>query len=205
MKISINRFLLCALDLLLPPRRSESAVRKLSAGDLLGLATLEGPLPYHDPRVTALVWELKYRGNAAAAAMAGEYLSDLLVAEASETLGTPLLVPMPMHAARRKERGYNQTELLCEAALRTLSGGFDYAPGVLERVRNTPPQQGLARRRRLRNVKNSMHAANPARVRGRVCVVVDDVSTTGASFAEARRALFRAGAAEVRCVPLAKS
>ena len=190
-------------------------VRALSVDDLFSLATLEGPLPYHDKRVTALVWELKYRGSARAAALAGEFLSDLALAEAAECLGKPLLIPMPMHAARRHERGFNQTELLCEAVMKHLaprydSGQklqkvFDYAPQVLERVRNTAPQQGLARQKRLTNVKGSMHVANPARVRGRVCIVVDDVSTTGASFAEAQRVLLRAGAEAVSCVALAVS
>lgn len=197
------------LDMLLPPRRSESAVRELSLDDLFALATLEGPLPYHDARVTALVWELKYRGNTAAAALAGEFLSDLLIAEASEALGKPLLIPMPMHATRRRERGYNQTELLCDFALRSLGEAgrksFEYRKDILERVRDTAPQQGLARNKRLTNVKNAMQAADPASVRGRVCVVVDDVSTTGASFAEAGRALLRAGASEVHCIALAKS
>lgn len=196
-------------DMLLPPRPSERAVRELSLDDLFALATLEGPLPYHDARVTALVWELKYRGNARAAALAGEFLSDVLLAEAAECLGKPLLIPMPMHAARRCERGYNQTELLCDGALRSLGGGgggaFEYRKDILERVRNTAPQQGLARNKRLYNVKKSMHVTDPARVRGRVCIVVDDVSTTGASFAEAKRALLSAGAADVRCITLALS
>jgi ComF family protein len=209
MQKSLTNFFSSVFDLLLPPRKSESVVRKLSIHDLFSVAMPDGALPYRDPRVTALVWELKYRGNVAAAALAGEYLSELLMAEAGEALGKPLLVPMPMHAARRRERGYNQTELLCDFALRSLgetgSLSFDYAPGVLERVRDTAPQQGLARHKRLTNVKNSMQATNPARVRSRVCIVVDDVSTTGASFTEARRALLRAGAQEVLCVALARS
>src|SRR6185295_14011923 len=91
------------LDLLMPPRKTESKMRSLSADDLLALATLEGPLPYHEERVRALIWELKYRGNVAAAALAGEYLSELLCAEIGEDIGKPLLIPMPMHRERRRE------------------------------------------------------------------------------------------------------
>lgn len=192
------------LDLLFPPRRTESAVRGLSIEDLFSMATPGGPLPYRDKRVTALVWELKYRGNARAAALAGEFLADQLLSQAGEELGVPLIIPMPMHRARRRERGFNQTELLCEAAVRFAKDSFHYAP-VLERVRNTAPQQSLARNKRLINLKNSMHVKDPALVRGRVCIVVDDVSTTGASFAEAKRALIHAHARAVHFVPLAVS
>lgn len=205
MQKTFKNFFLLALDALIPARRTERVVRTLSMDKLLAMAAPDGSLPYHNPMVRALIWELKYRGNGAAAALAGEYLSDLVLAEASELIGTPLIIPMPMHAARRKERGYNQTELLCEAALKFLGGGFRYAPDVLERVRHTAPQQGLARHKRLTNVTKSMHVKDPARVRSRVCIVVDDVSTTGASFEEATRALVAAGASEVRCLPLARS
>ena len=205
----LRNFILYTLDLVAPPRRTEHAVRVLKPDDLLALASLEGPLPYHDERVRALIWELKYRGNSIAAAVAGEYMSELLRAEMGESLGKPLIVPMPMHRERRRERGYNQTELLCESALQCLgdagTSSFEYEPHALERVRHTSPQQGLARHKRLTNVKKSMHVKDPARVGGRVCIVVDDVSTTGASFAEAKRALLEAGASEVHCLPLARS
>ncbi|MDO8548459.1 MAG: phosphoribosyltransferase family protein [bacterium] len=217
-----------------PPRPTLRVVRSLTLPALRAI-TLRGDnagaLPYHDPRVRALVWELKYHANPTASALAGELVAEVLIGIASEELGKPLLVPMPMHAARRRERGHNQAELLCEAALRCMEdpmeilplvrsgplgrsihslqefpwGPFYYAPNVLVRERATPPQQGLAKHRRLTNVKNSMRAVYPERVRGRMCVVLDDVSTTGASLAEARRALLAAGAREVECVALAHS
>jgi len=69
----------------------------------------------------------------------------------------------------------------------------------------TEPQQKLARHIRLKNVKNSMEAANPVNIKGRVCVVVDDVATTGATLAEAARALRKAGARRVHTLALARS
>jgi len=198
------------LDLIVPPRPTERVVRSLTIETLLSLGG-EEPLPYHEPRVTALVWELKYHGTGRSAALAGEYLSEILLAAASEELGVPLLVPVPMHAARRRERGHNQTELLCEhamLALRSLGGEgpvLEYTPKALVRTVNTKTQQGLPRAERLKNIRNSMRAVYPELVEGRVCIVVDDVTTTGATFEEAKRALTTAGARAVYCIALARS
>jgi ComF family protein len=192
------------VDLLVPPRRAERRVHTLTLQDVQMLAHEDG-LPYRDPVVRDLVWEIKYYGSGHAAKLAGEYLADELLALAAEELGVPLLIPIPMHPTRRKERGHNQTEVLCEAALRALGQGespFEYKKGALKRVVDTPHQQGLARNKRLKNVEGSMIAQG---VEGRVCVVVDDVTTTGATLAEAKRALLGAGARRVHSVALARS
>ena len=213
--------------LLFRTRPTEIITEALTLQQLEQLARYDGTLPYTDARVRSLVWEVKYYADGHAAKLAGEYLAQLLLAEASDVVGTPLLIPMPMHPTRRKERGHNQTELLCESALTSLGVGkswgknglveapsrpedlfaasFSYAQHVLVRTRHTKPQQGLERHDRLKNVKDAMSVSDSAKVKGRVCIVVDDVSTTGASFAEAKRALRDAGAAEVRCIALAQS
>jgi len=200
----IKEFFADIIDLVLPPRPAERVVRSLHIETLQSLGG-EEPLPYHDPRVTALVWELKYHGTRRSAALAGEYMAEVLLAAASEELGTPLLVPVPMHAARRRERGHNQTELLCEAALKHVENTFEYAPKVLVRTINTKTQQGLPRAERLKNIKNSMLVVYPRLVDGRVCIVVDDVTTTGATLEEAKRALKSAGARAVHTIALARS
>lgn len=192
------------IDAIVPPRATEQTVEALTLSDLERLHTGEG-LPYRDPAVRALVWELKYNRNPRALALAGELLARELLGIAEDELGMPLLVPVPMHPRRRRERGFNQTELLCEAALQHVPDAFKYAPKVLARTTLTPPQQQLPRRRRLENAKGSMRAADAEKVRGRVCVVVDDVSTTGATLAEARRALLSAGAKRVHTLALARS
>jgi ComF family protein len=202
----LRAFLNVFLDFLAPPRRFEEAVRALTLEDLRDAAVSgESALPYHAREVVALVWELKYRKNPRAAALAGAYLAEELLAIASEELGQSLLIPVPMHPARRKERGYNQTELLCESALPYMEAVFEYTPDVLVRARATAPQQGLPKHERLNNVKNSMAVKTPARLSGRICVVVDDVTTTGATFKECKRALKAAGARRVHCVALARS
>ena len=218
-----EHFLRTLFDLVIPPRSTERVVRTLTLEDLQQLA-LQGSerggiLPYHDELVRALVWEVKYYANRHAAALAGALLAEQLVASAAEELGTPLLIPTPMHNARRRERGHNQTELVCEVALRELAPKtgvlraayptqqplIQYAPHALVRIRNTPQQQGLPKHIRKHNIRKSMQVVNEPLVRGRICVVFDDVTTTGATFAEATRALRAAGARRIICIALAQS
>jgi ComF family protein len=196
------------LDIITPPRRTEEIVRSTTLEYLRSIilrGDKSGSLPYHDERVTALVWELKYYADAHAARLAAEILAEVIVGVASESLGVPLLIPIPMHAARRRQRGHNQTEVLCEATLPYIQGCVQYVPGALTRIKSTPAQQGLHKHERERNLTDSMLVFDTERVRGRVCIVVDDVSTTGATFAEATRALTEAGAGRVECVALAYS
>jgi ComF family protein len=184
---------------------SERLVRALTHEDLHTLLTPgSGVLPYHDPRVTALVWEVKYRKNRHGVALAGQFLSEQLLGIVAEEFGTLLLVPVPMHQNRRKKRGYNQCEVLCEALIARSDSILDYAPRALLRIKETLPQQGLERGRRLKNVRGSMVAVREL-IENRICVVVDDVITTGATLKEAHRALMQAGAARVHFLTLAQS
>lgn len=196
------------LDIIAPPRATDKLVRTLTLHELRTLTLggdRRGSLPYHDERVTALVWELKYFAHKRAAALAGNILSDILIGIAAKSPDTPLLIPIPMHAARRRQRGHNQTEILCEAALVHVQGFFEYKPQALVRTKGTPQQQGLHKNERERNLRYTMKVPSNTDVRNRICVVVDDVSTTGATFAEATRALREAGAQKVICVALAYS
>ena len=199
----MHELLLTLLDAIVPPRATERVVRNLTLEELRALAGEEA-LAYHDPRVTALVWELKYYATRQSASLAGEYLSEHLLAAASEELGTPLLIPVPMHPARRRARGHNQTETLCKAALPFLGSAVEYAPKALSRIIDTPTQQGLPRAEREHNVRDSMRADENI-VAGRACIVVDDVTTTGATLKEATRALRAAGARVVHTIALARS
>ncbi len=205
----LREILFRLLNFVIPPRPSERLLTRIDTEELLALKvpsvrTHGATLPYHDERVTALVWELKYYANKHAAHLASASLQEeLLGIAAEEAIGTPLLIPIPMYPSRRKARGHNQTEILCTAVMKKLRGVYSYAPEVLIRVRNTPQQQGLSKERRLTNVYHSMRVSTPKLVHGRSCVVVDDVTTTGATLHEAKRALIEAGASTVFCVSLA--
>lgn len=193
------------LDVLLPPRATERAIRNLTLGKLTELASPQGPLPYHEPVVRALVWEIKYRKNPFALRLAGAFLFEQALSIAQDELGIPVLIPVPMHHSKKRQRGYNQTEELCLAIMQDATHSFQYEPSALVRIRNTVPQQGLPRHRRLKNMLNAIESAHPELVSGRNCIVVDDVVTTGATTHETKRALLEAGAKQVHILTLAHS
>lgn len=112
-----------------------------------------------------------------------------------------LVIPLPLAPRRLAERGFNQASLLGERVSKTLAIRFE-ARGML-RVRETPPQSGLSREARLKNVRGAFDCAN--RLDGLRVAVVDDVMTTGATLSEAAKALKKAGAAHVSAWVIARA
>jgi len=113
------------------------------------------------------------------------------------------LVPVPLHPARRRERGFNQARLLA----RDLGAqrGLGVLAGSLVKTRNASAQAGLRAADRERNVRGVYAVKHPDRVRGRTLILVDDVTTTGATLRECARVLRTAGAKEVRAITLAQA
>lgn len=117
--------------------------------------------------------------------------------------GDPIdaLVPVPLHARRRRERGFNQAlELAGQAAARR---GLKVEE-LLRRTRYTTTQTGHARKERMENLRGAFALARGARVEGRHLVLIDDVFTTGTTVAECALVLDRAGAASVRVATVAR-
>jgi ComF family protein len=111
-----------------------------------------------------------------------------------------LALPIPLHADRRRERGYNQSELLLRAMLRHITWKSDLK--ALRRSRPTRPQVGLDMTERKANVSGAF-AADASRVAGHRILLVDDVCTTGTTLNAAAEALLAAGAWSVTAYCLA--
>lgn len=107
-----------------------------------------------------------------------------------------LLVPVPSSPAAIRRRGDQPTLLLARRAARELGPGVDVR-AALRMARGTADQAGLDRAGRLANLSGAMTARRSVSVRGRWCVLVDDVLTSGATLTEGRRALLAAGADRV--------
>lgn len=118
-------------------------------------------------------------------------------------LPTDLVLGIPLHWRRRRERGFNQSALI--AAQAAAAWGLPFDNGILKRTKPTPPQAGLTRAERLVNVRGAFKVRRPQAVQGRRIVIIDDVMTTGATLDACARALKRAGAEAVIAVTLARA
>lgn len=121
-----------------------------------------------------------------------------------------LIVPVPLHPSRRRERGFNQSELLAVGLARALGrqragAAPQVAKDCLRRKRATPPQTGLSVAARRENLRGAFEVIKPDAIRGRSIVLVDDVMTTGATLSACARALKHAGAAQVMGFTLARA
>jgi ComF family protein len=176
-------------------------------GTMLGLpADLPAPLlqlewcaPFHGP-VRSAIHQLKYAGERRLARPLGAAVARRW-AEAGA--GGNLLVPVPVHPDRARERGYDQAVLIAREAARSL--GLP-AAGVLERRRATIAQYHLDRAHRASNVAGAFGPLPGAAgtVRDRWVVLVDDVVTTGATLGACASALLEAGALAVSAVTVAR-
>ncbi len=113
-----------------------------------------------------------------------------------------LVTPVPMGLSRRKQRGYNQAALLAWPL--ALSCGLPYTPKALTKVRDTPSQVGLNLAQRHANVAGAYQAC-PERVSGKAVLLIDDVTTSGATIQSASVALLAAGARQVYGLTLARA
>jgi ComF family protein len=163
------------------------------------LVQLEWCAPFAGP-VRHALHALKYAGERRLAVPLGEAVAARWARAGGRA---DVLVPVPVHASRRRERGYDQAELIAFAAARRL--GVPMVAAVV-RTRATTAQYRLDRRRRAANVDAAfaVRLDAVALVAGRHVVLVDDVVTTGATLAATGSALLDAGAVSVAAITVAR-
>ncbi len=149
------------------------------------------PALVYDERATLLVHALKYGARPGVA----EALAARMAAALPAALAPELVTAVPLHAARRRERGYNQAWLLAERL--AARAGVPAIEDVLVRERPTLAQARLDPVARRRNLEGAFRVPEPQRYRGRRVLVVDDVLTTGATLDACLGALADCGARPV--------
>ena len=149
----------------------------------------------YDGALRAIIHALKYEGRRSLARPLGRLMRE----RGRDVLaGAACAIPVPLHPSRRRHRGFNQAADLARHV------GIPVVP-ALRRVRATAAQTGLPAGQRHRNLRDAFAVtAAAAQLRGAIVVVIDDVSTTGATLEACARTLKAAGIAEVRALTAAR-
>lgn len=171
---------------------------------------------YKDKVVKSAIWEIKYHGRFVAAYAFGERLAEAAYSLVAPTLAEwaareeycndILIVPIPPSKSGKKKRGYNQTAIIAKALFEHAGFPAEIEKHALEKIKDTAKQATLhARSVRLKNMHGAFSANQKIahRLHDRIIILVDDVTTTGATLHDARRALLEAGAKEVFAVTIA--
>lgn len=151
---------------------------------------------YGDERVRELIWRLKYQKQTAVAKEMAEMLWPMISGELLETSGPIWLVPVPLFWWRRWQRGYNQAEILAKQLAKIRPDKFVVKNNLIKKIKNTSAQAKIKKRNeRLANlagafvINQKAGQINPRQI----IILIDDVTTTGATLSELRRLLIRAG------------
>jgi ComF family protein len=121
----------------------------------------------------------------------------------TEEFSPDLLIPVPLHIKRLRQRGFNQAVLLGEILAREWR--LPLSSGNLRRIRWTEPQINLSAAERIANVRGAFSVNAPSLIKERRIILVDDVYTTGSTAAECARVLFKADAASVSVITVARA
>ena len=163
---------------------------------------IEAFFSYHDPLIRLAIREMKYHKNPKALSLLAALTREKIIESLAEkSLGIQqkyYLVAIPESASRRNTYGFNQIELLIKK-IAEIDGGINFVslPNALLRSRETVSQVSLPRKERLKNMKGIFKANPQAMLDGRSILVLDDVTTTGSTLFEAKRAFKSAGVSSI--------
>lgn len=192
------------IESIFPERPDHRIVRELSLDDLLlhlnptevnGIIYL---LPFSEPSVRATLHEAKFQHNEKAWWLLGNVLAIYLKHYPSETI----LLPIPLSRKRQKHRKYNQVTEIAKKALST-SNQVKLSKRILVRLRDTKPQTTLKQKERQLNVEGAFGALHVASLKEKNLIILDDVTTTGATLKAAKAALNSAEPSFITLISLA--
>ncbi len=159
---------------------------------------------YRDPLIKRAIWNLKYYHRFNLGKKLGKLLYEGLIEEISEmrtyTGGQSIyVIPVPLSPARAKERGYNQAEIIargfCDCVNKEV---LELRNDIVKKKIDTKPQAKIVNRtQRLRNIHNVFEIKDEEKIRDRMIIVIDDVTTTGGTINEIIKILKRCGAKKV--------
>jgi ComF family protein len=193
----------CLNDLPWHPKNACPQCGLSSSGQLCGSCISSPPdfdathaVFLYDFPIDAMMQRYKYGNMLSLCSFFGQLLSTKTDLE-----NVDLIIPMPMHPTRLKERGFNQALEIAKVLVKNHKEKLDYKSA--ERQKLTPPQASLPLKARVKNIRGAF-AVN-ADLAGKRIAIVDDVMTTGASLNELAKILKKAGASHVECWVIART
>lgn len=201
------------LDIIFPPSHREKAVAKFKIEDFLVAphtfrlndTAITSLLSYKDKKVAYLIRVLKYNGSPVAASLCAQILEDFLREEVAEiemfSDKRIIITSVPLGKQRKHERGFNQTALILKK-LKDMFPTTEIRDDILVRIKETKPQTTLSRTERLKNVENAFALTEYGKTitENTLIILIDDVTTTGATLHAASRPLKKPG---IQTLPLA--
>ena len=161
---------------------------------------------YNDELAKKAIWLIKYRGLKQIAEPLAELIRQRILEKIK--IKNPVFIPIPLSSKRLRERGFNQSELIAKyLKMKSDVAGIDigFRTNVLYKKIHTESQVLVKdREKRLNNIKNSFEIKNPELIKDKNIILIDDVSTTGATIIEARKVLREAGAKSVVALVVAR-
>ncbi|NLN59186.1 MAG: ComF family protein [Deltaproteobacteria bacterium] len=149
-----------------------------------------------------MIHRCKYVGDTMVGETLGKMMADYSY-HACDLSDYDVVIPVPLHTKRLRERGFNQSLLLARAFAKRYNKKLDYLS--LVRSVHTPPQVSFGRRDREQSVKGAFQVRKKVALEGRKVILVDDVYTTGSTVRECARTLRHAGAPSVTVLTLARA
>ncbi|MDZ7341541.1 MAG: ComF family protein [candidate division KSB1 bacterium] len=171
--------------------------------------SIEGPIYFSKaisvweftPTVQQVVHHLKYQNFRRLAPIMGSFMAARL--SCFSLPQDTMLIPIPLHRTRLRERGYNQSALLCQAIAKHT--GFNYSDKIVRRIRYTHTQTALNAAERRRNVAEAFRVVAPSVLIDKLVILVDDVITTGATMNACAKELVTIGASDVYLLSAVKA
>lgn len=182
----------------------ENCIKKCDPSENFSISWIFPIYDYRNPLIKKAIWFLKYKGKKQIAHFFAYDLHSKIMEELSEiymmeNFRNPILIPIPIAPQRLRERGYNQSLVICKNLIKlNKEKNFSLEKNILIKPKDTVHQATIKEaHKRLKNIVGSFSVKNPEKIKERNIILIDDVTTTGATLKEAKRVLKEAGARKI--------
>ncbi len=158
---------------------------------------------YRHPIIKKILTDAKYRKKWSGLKTFGPYLASSLLDIVSEYIELNnytniLIIPVPISNKRFKNRGFNQAKIIAESIVENINkedrAKYKLVDNIIKKVKDKTPQASIhSKKERLNSPKGTFEIINPDMLAGSLCIIIDDITTTGGTINEMRRMLLASG------------